>query len=159
MGCYSLALDGLAQESGALLRPLIETYELLVYLRLDPTRVEEVLNDNLPKAGKIAQNISGSFQDLRKYLNDSASHFSYKIDSIRHLLQVNQEVNITAFPMQSIGVFKTNLNLLIAFQAFVIFEAVNCLWAIGYDADSISTEAEKWRDRSIRVFSKNDDET
>jgi len=29
LGCHSLALDGLAQESGALLRPLLESVELL----------------------------------------------------------------------------------------------------------------------------------
>jgi len=35
LGCFDLALNALAQESGALLRPLIETYELLIYFRLD----------------------------------------------------------------------------------------------------------------------------
>jgi len=33
LGCYSLALDGLAQESGAILRPCSKSIELLEYLR------------------------------------------------------------------------------------------------------------------------------
>lgn len=77
MACYSLALDALAQESGALLRPLIETYELLVYLLQTLARIDEVIEERLPTAGKISHRISGDFEDLRKHLNDSASHFSY----------------------------------------------------------------------------------
>jgi len=157
LGCYSLAIDGLSQESGAILRPLIETYELLVYLCLDPNRVEEVINGKLPSAGKIAQKISGNFKDLRKHLNDSASHFSYKIDSVRHLIDINQEVSIKTFPTQSIGVFKKNLNVLNAFQTFILFEAANCMFAIGFEAENISSKIEIFRDRSIKVFSENDE--
>ena len=80
LACYSLALDALAQESGALLRPLIETYELLVYLRQNLARTDEVIEGRLPTAGKISQRISGDFEDLRKHINESASHFSYKIE-------------------------------------------------------------------------------
>jgi hypothetical protein len=59
-GCYSLSLDALAQEAGALFRPLIESVELLTYLELDPTRVTEAVEERLPKAGKIAERIGAS---------------------------------------------------------------------------------------------------
>src|SRR5260370_24572952 len=57
LGCYSLALDGLAQEAGALLRPVIETLELLIYFWKDPSRVDEAIDEKLPSAGEIAQKI------------------------------------------------------------------------------------------------------
>jgi len=43
LGCYSLALDGLAQEGGALFRLVVETLELLTYFWKDPARVEEAI--------------------------------------------------------------------------------------------------------------------
>lgn len=39
LGIFSLSLDGLAQEAGALLRPAIECFELLDYFYADPERV------------------------------------------------------------------------------------------------------------------------
>ncbi len=76
LGCYSLALDGLAQESGALARPLFESLELLEYLRLDPKRAQEVIENRKPSAGVIARRMEGKFQDLRKHFNEHASHLS-----------------------------------------------------------------------------------
>lgn len=103
LGCHSLTLDGLAQEAGALLRPLIETYELLVYLRQDKSRICQVLEGKLPSAGTIGKRISGDYQDLREYLNESASHFSYKIDSVRHLFGGNAKIQ--SIPNHSFKVF------------------------------------------------------
>jgi hypothetical protein len=151
LGCYSLALDALAQESGALLRPLIETYELLVYLRQDLARVDEVIEGRLPTAGKISQNISGDFEDLRKHLNDSASHFSYKIDSVRHLFDGNFKAQ--SRPTQSRSVFEINLKMLNAFQVFVIFEAVNLLLSASVDIPDLTERIEQWKHSSISAFS------
>ncbi|MFO8089967.1 MAG: hypothetical protein R6U13_09050 [Desulfatiglandaceae bacterium] len=123
LGCFSLALDGLSQESGALMRPLIETYELLVYLRQDPKRVEEAINENLPSAGNIAKEISGKFFDIRKHLNEHASHFNYKVESIRHLVNLEKKVRINAFPSHSMSVFNRNLNTINAFQTILLAEA------------------------------------
>jgi hypothetical protein len=36
LGSYSLSIDGLAQEAGALLRPFIEAFEQMVYFNEDP---------------------------------------------------------------------------------------------------------------------------
>ena len=57
-GSLSLSLDGLAREAGALLRVMIEALELLMYLREDPRRVEEVLEERLPSAGEPVPNVS-----------------------------------------------------------------------------------------------------
>jgi hypothetical protein len=40
LGCYSLSLDALAQEAGALFRTLLESIELLTYFRIDPHRIQ-----------------------------------------------------------------------------------------------------------------------
>jgi hypothetical protein len=152
LGNYSLMLDGLAQEAGALLRPLIETYELLVYFRQDISRINEVLEGKLPSAGIIGKRISGDYQDLREYLNDNASHFSYKTDSVRHLF--DQNAKIQAIPKHGLRVFRNNIKLLNAFQIFVMFEAASCLFAIGYDANALTNKIEKWRDTSVEIFSR-----
>jgi hypothetical protein len=76
LGCYSLTLDSLAQEGGALLRPLLECHELLTYFRLDPSRVHEALENRLPSAGSVAKRIGSNYQVARDYLNQHASHVS-----------------------------------------------------------------------------------
>ncbi len=151
IGCYSLTLDGLAQESGALIRPLIETYELLVYFRQDKTRINQVLNGKLPSAGNIGKRISGDYKDLRAHLSKNASHFSYGIDSIRHLFDNNNKIK--PVPNHSLDVLYTNLQLLNAFQIFILIEAVKCLLAVEFDANTLADEIEKWRDLCIKTFS------
>ena len=84
LGCYSLALDGLAQESGALLRTLLESVELLEYLRDVPGAVDQALDGTLPRAGKRAGSIGGKFQELREYLSNSASHLDFGPESTGH---------------------------------------------------------------------------
>jgi hypothetical protein len=151
LGCFSLTLDALAQESGALLRPLIESYELLVYFRQDMSRVDKVIDGKLPSAGKISGTISGDYEDLRKYLNDNASHFSYKSESIRHLFDSN--IKVQSLPTHSMKVFEVNLNYLNAFQVFIVFEAINCLLSAGYNADELADKIEQWHNNSIKAFS------
>jgi len=121
LGCYSLSIDGLSQEAGALFRPLLEVYELLVYFRNDPGRIQEALSGNLPKAGEIANKVSGKFKDLRKYLNDHSSHFSYKVDSFSHLIDFNN-IQINAYPTHSISTFKRNIFTINLFQTILIGE-------------------------------------
>lgn len=150
LGCYSLILDGLAQESGALLRPLIETYELLVYFRQDKTRINQILENKLPSAGIIGQRISGDYHNLRTHLNDNASHFSYKMDSVQHLFDENAKIQ--PVPNHNLKVFRANLQLLNAFQIFVLFEAVNCLFEIEFDANVLVDKIEKWRDTCVKIF-------
>lgn len=150
LGCYSLILEGFAQESGALFRPIIELYELLVYFRQDKERVSALLEDKLPSAGNIARSISGDFQDLRNYLSDNSSHFSYKINSVKHLL--NEDGNFQALPNQSIVSLRKNLKLLNAFQVFIVIESLNCLIEIGCATNDLIEKIEKWRANSIKTF-------
>src|SRR5574340_1572824 len=55
VGAYSLILDGLGQEAGALIRPFIEYSELLTYFRKFPEMAERAAENDLPKAGKSAR--------------------------------------------------------------------------------------------------------
>jgi hypothetical protein len=83
VGSLSLLLDGLGQEAGALLRPLIEYTELLTYFRRFPEKATE---NALPKAGERAKAIEGIYHGLRQHLNENASHSSYSYYSLSHLL-------------------------------------------------------------------------
>lgn len=86
LGAFSLLLDGLGQEAGALLRPMIEYIELLTYLRRFPEQAENAATNKLPSAGERAKAIEGKYQELRKHLNEHASHSSYSSYSLAHLL-------------------------------------------------------------------------
>lgn len=83
-GAYGMILDNLAQEAGALMRPFLEYYELLIYFAKDPSRVSEAAEDRLPKAGRRAELIGSDFKGFREYLNQNASHSSYSYHSMRH---------------------------------------------------------------------------
>jgi hypothetical protein len=87
IGAYSLILDGLAQEAGALMRPFVEYTELLTYFRRFPAKVDDALSDNLPSAGQRAKAIEGSYKQFREHLNEHASHSSYSHYSLSHLLE------------------------------------------------------------------------
>jgi hypothetical protein len=87
VGAYSLILDGLAQEAGALIRPFIEYSELLIYFRQFPEMAERAAENDLPKAGERARAIGGMFKEFREHLNSHASHSSYSHYSLSHLLE------------------------------------------------------------------------
>lgn len=89
LGAYSLILDGLGQESGALLRPFIEYVELLTYLRKNPEMALRAAENDLPKAGERSKAIGGIYKDFRGHLNSHASHSSYSQYSLSHLLEPN----------------------------------------------------------------------
>ena len=150
LGSYGMLLDALAQEAGALLRLILEAYELLVYFRLDPTRADQAIDGNLPKSGEIAKRIEGEFQDLRGYLNTHASHLHLSYESIRHLLDY-QTFEIKAVQTHSIDVFNKNITTLNAVQVLVVAEAIRCLNAIGYTPNSLLDEFEDWRLKSIKA--------
>jgi hypothetical protein len=89
-GCYSLALDGLGQESGAMLRPLMECIETLEYLRVVPDAVDEALEGKLPNAGVRARRISSIFHRLRAYLNEHAAHLDVTTVAMKHLVDLRE---------------------------------------------------------------------
>ena len=86
LGAYGMILDNLGQEAGALNRPFLEYYELLIYFSQDPQRVAEAAEDRLPKAGQRAKLIGSDLKGFREYLNQNASHSSYSYYSLSHQL-------------------------------------------------------------------------
>lgn len=125
LGCYSLSLDALAQEAGALFRPLIECLELLTYFRLDPPRINEALEGNIPRAGVIAQRIGGQFKGLRDYLNTHASHLSLSPDAMIHLVDFKVG-RLRPVQVHNPAVLRQNLVMLLAVLIWLAIEAVNC---------------------------------
>ena len=85
VGSYSLILDGLGQETGALMRPMIEYAELVTYFRMFPDTVERAATNSLPKAGDRAKAIGGIYKSFRDHLNEHASHSSFSSYSLAHL--------------------------------------------------------------------------
>ena len=155
LGCYSMSMDGLAQESGALLRPLIEALELLTYLRLDPTRVDEATDGRLPSAGIIAKRIEGEFKDLRDHLNSHASHISLALDSMRHLLDIGAGQVRTTQPHRT-SVLRHNLHMVFAVFARVAIECVNCVSvADGRVDDDLADRVEREKVRGLTVIAAN----
>jgi hypothetical protein len=91
-GVFSLMLDGLAQEAGALFRPMIEYVELLTYFRLFPHMAEGAMVGNLPSAGERAKAIGGIYKKLRDHLNEHASHSSFSDASVSHLIDPRDQM-------------------------------------------------------------------
>lgn len=125
LGCYSLSLDALAQEAGALFRPLIECLELLMYFRLDPPRINEPLEDRLPKAGVIGKRIQGKFKGLRDYLNTHASHLSLSPEAMMHLVDFKAG-RLRPVQAHNAAVLRLNLTTLLAVLVWLAIEAANC---------------------------------
>ena len=146
LGCYSLALDGLAQEGGALFRPVVETLELLIYFWKDPARVDEAIEGNLPPAGKIAQKIEGNLKGLRDFLNSHASHFSFTYESLQHIADL-QNLDWKVTQPHNDNVLRQNL-LFIFLTLLSIVKTGACCLSIEDPlspafADSIDTAQEK----------------
>ena len=114
------------QEAGALFRPVLGCLELLTYFRLDPTRIDEALEDRLPKAGEIAQIIEGKFRGLRDYLNKHASHLSVAPEALAHLIDF-QVGRLRPVQPYNEGVLRGNLRTLLAVLIWLAIEAVNCV--------------------------------
>jgi hypothetical protein len=140
LGCYSLALDGLAQESGALLRPLLEAIELLEYLRVVPGAVDRALDGRLPNAGKRAREIGSSFQSLREHLNLSASHLGFGGASVRHLLDISAG-RFRVAQQFSEAVLEQNLATIFVFTAILAREAAVCFQWCGSSVAPTSAES------------------
>ncbi len=150
-GILSLSLDGLAQEAGALLRPLIECLELVTYFYLNPQRVEEVLEDRLPSAGEIGKRIHGKFQNLRNYLNEHASHFSFAPESMSHLIDFKSGDWKVIQPYNE-RVLRTNMTTLFAVLVQLSFEAANCLAYHELLTDSLEDRLNAFKKRGYTIF-------
>lgn len=150
LGSYSMLLDAIAQEAGALLRPILEAYELLIYFRLEPSRVDQAIDNKLPTPGERAIKIKGEFRGLRDHLNTHASHISFDYEAAKHLVDYQTD-EVKAIQNQSVDVFQRNLSILNAFQILIADETIRCLDVIGYIPESLLEEYEDWRLKSIKA--------
>lgn len=152
MGSFSLLLDGLGQESGALLRPMIEYTELLTYFRRFPEKTEKAAENDLPKAGERAKAIEGIYHGLRQHLNEHASHSSYSHYSLSHLL----DSNLAFRKMQQFApmVLDKNVTDLVVQVWLLLHEAALALKCIlpRETMVELATDADKLKERLINAF-------
>ena len=152
IGSFSLLLDGLGQESGALLRPMIEYTELLTYFRRFPNKTERAAENHLPKAGERAKAVAGIYQGLRRHLNEHASHSSYSHHSLSHLL--NSNGSFRKIQQFSPTVLVRNVTDL-AIQVWLLLqEAVLALQSIlpSKTMEALATDADTLKERMINAF-------
>ena len=149
-GMFSLALEGLAQESGALLRPTIECIELLEYFRKDPKRIKEAIENKLPSAGIIAKKIDGSFKDLRAYLSSNASHFSLTPGAMLHLID-GRDGDVKLKQPYTERVLRRNLRDLFLVILLLSSGGTKCLDVCGCLSRPISGRFHPWREKGLKV--------
>lgn len=144
LAIFSLSLDGLAQEAGALLRPAIECFELLDYFYADPERVQQAIDEELPLAGVIAKKINGKHQRLRKFLNRTASHFSLSADSLKHLIDLRKgKLHLTQPYLAK--VLSANLWTLFCIMVIVTTSASICLSLKNLLPDQLASQIQDWQ--------------
>lgn len=152
LALYSLTLDGIGQEAGALLRPILECLELLVYLNEDPARIREAKEERLPKAGIIAKKIGGKLKGLRDHLSQHASHLSLKDESIQHLRH-GEQLRPAAEPVFNSEQFARNIGDLCLFLQMVALQAVVSLDKIDSGcADDLARHVAETTERMRNVF-------
>ncbi len=149
LASYSLSLDSLAQESGALLRPMLECSNLVIYVR-DPANLERVLDQRPPSAGDVAAAISATNRNLRNYLSANASHFASTWESLRHIVDVKAGTVRTVQPFRE-PVLRTNLRTLALFMVQLSVEAILNLDLTGADVRPIASEADECRQRALAM--------
>jgi hypothetical protein len=148
-GAFSLILDGLGQEAGALLRPMIEYAELLTYFRLHPEMVERALTGNLPSAGERAKAISGIYKHFREYLNENASHSSFGDASVAHLID-SKLMRLRKRQHMVPHVLDQNLIDLVVHLQLLLREALLDLESTG--SPDFQHLAERWERLKARMF-------
>ncbi|WGK83090.1 hypothetical protein PYE51_17125 [Vibrio aestuarianus] len=126
LGSYGMILDGLGQEAGAVMRPMIEYLELLKYFRLFPEDVELALAGKLPNAGTRAKKINGMHHEIRQHFNNYASHGSYGESAIKHLFKQDSTKLKKVQPLNKSTLFR-NLGDLFAQLYILLREAILCI--------------------------------
>lgn len=153
LGMLDLALSGLSQESGALLRLFLECLEYLAYFREDETRIEEIIEDRLPSAGEVGKRIKSDFKELRQFLNNNASHFSYQKESIAHLITNKHEV--IPVPIHTQSVFRQNIKIINALQIFLVKEGLRYFSSrnqVVTENSPLLYQTQDWYEKSITIF-------
>ncbi len=150
LSIYSLSLDSLSQESGALLRPAIECFELLDYFYDDQKRIKEALENKLPRPGNIAKKIKGKFESLRKHLNSAASHFSFDPIACMHLMN-RKNGSLRYYQKFNETVLRQNLWTLFGVMRLLTYSAVRCLTLKKLFETKLSKEIEEWKESGLKL--------
>jgi len=152
LGAYGMILDNLGQEAGALIRPFLEYYELLIYFSEEPSRIEQAVDDKLPSAGKRAKLINSTFKGFREYLNQNASHSSYTFYSLRHQLDVESLSIKKSQPFAPTVLFR-NLGDFFVQLVLLCFQAAICISVKEYHAGyELSQQTGQLRDEGGASF-------
>lgn len=154
-GIYSLTLDGLAQEAGALIRPFVEYTELLTYFKQFPEKVARALDGDLPSAGERAKAIDSIYKPFRQHLNQHASHSSYSSYSLAHLVDP-QTRQFKKLQRMVPHVLETNARDLAAQLFLLASAAVLGLENLApQEARRLAAEADAARQQLLRAFDLN----
>ena len=154
--CYSLALDALGQESGAIARVWMEATQLLTYIRLDPTRAEAVMAGKVPNAGAIAKQIDSPFMNLRRLWNVTASHIGFEPDAWLHLVDWRTE-QIRTRPVLKARTLRTNIGDIFALLTQTIREAGLCLDDAEGLEEGIARQIDNLKKDGFNVFHPRED--
>lgn len=146
-GCYSICLDGLSQEAGALFRPLLETWEQVIYYCQDPSRTEEAVQGRLPSAGIIGARIGSEYQGLRDHLNWNASHFSFREESLQSMVNEYQRERLRA-----------DMRILFFTMMSLLFDAAKCLEIIHSLDQGLAIRIEVCRENGYAIFPTQEDQ-
>ena len=152
IGAFSLILDGLGQEAGALSRPFIEYTELLTYFRHFPDKVEDAANNKLPSAGVRAKAVNGIYKEFREYLNLHASHSSYSYYALSHLLRPN-DFRFKKYQPNVPAVLDRNLRDLSVQIFLLLYEATLALERLNLEEfDELAAKVDKLREKLLYEF-------
>ena len=152
IGSYSLILDGLGQETGALMRPMIEYAELLTYFRMFPDSVNRAAENDLPKAGERAKAIGGIYKQFRDHLNAYASHSSFSHYALSHLLEPST-FKFKKLQRMVPHVLETNVRDLAVQLLLILREAALALEPVGSPQfANIAERTDSLRDHMFHVF-------
>lgn len=151
VGLLSLCLDGLAQEGGALGRPLVECIEKLEFYRLDPDAIGPMITRKKPRHGELAKRIKSPRKELRDYFSEHASHVAYTMDAMAHLVDWTGSRGPVFQKSQPFTIRKLRANLE-ALRVLVLSLCVagwNCLAVVGYGSEPLGDELEALRLRLV----------
>lgn len=144
LGCYSVCLDGFHQQVSALLRPLAEALDLMIYFRQDPTRAHFVYpkyQEDKLAAGYVTEAIGETLKSLRDYLSYFASHVSLQLESWAGIERsYSQEI------------LKADMRALFSAMWMIARQAAECLSEMGLLDDHLSDILDYAQQRGLAVF-------
>jgi hypothetical protein len=99
--------------------------------------------------------VAASLQFLRNYLNEDASHFSFSLNSLRHIAKFSDPVLFDTHLKFHPVPFCENLSVLFAFLAYLSSAAVTCLAKdkdVPLELEPLAVEIARCNERGRSVF-------